>query len=497
MPTSVGGSEGSGGASTTGGVPPVGGMSGTSDGSGGSGGTSDPPPEGCVADPTDTSSDPVLVSTIDLRGASGNPGMRLGDIDGDGRMEIVVGQPVPQSSLDGNTPQRVVAVTAFDLKGELLWQHGTPNNAHIATSDIPIQVYDLDGDGKSEVFANMSNTQITVLDGETGEVQRTIPLPAAGSNDSIAFANLRGTEWPQDILVKDRYTQVWAITGTDSDMGPAGTVLWTHRDASEAGVGHYPLVYDWNADGRDEVLVGYSFLDSQGNVQWSVTTLGLHNDTAFTGDMDGNPDDGYEIVVCGDVAVAVEWETGEVIWQDTNTVEVQQGGMGDYRPEIPGLEVALLDRLRTDALGLKSNNWLLDQNGNVLEREDRPNNSGWLTVTENLNNWDGSGGDFIFSYRREEGVLLYDGNLATVATFPYNGPSPENFAVHANLCGDEREEVIVYDEENAWLYSNGGCDLDAPPCQASLPQQYNLYNWSIYSGWITPGMKFYTPGSQQ
>jgi len=30
------------------------------------------------------------------------------------------------------------------------------------------------------------------IDGTTGKLVRTIPLPQAGSNDSIAFANLRG-----------------------------------------------------------------------------------------------------------------------------------------------------------------------------------------------------------------------------------------------------------------------------------------------------------------
>ena len=51
----------------------------------------------------------VLVGTIDLRGASGCPGMRLGDINGDGRLEIVVGQPVDQATLDSYTPQMVAA----------------------------------------------------------------------------------------------------------------------------------------------------------------------------------------------------------------------------------------------------------------------------------------------------------------------------------------------------------------------------------------------------
>jgi hypothetical protein len=443
----------------------------------------------------------TLVSTINLRGASGCPGMRLGDINGDGRMDIVVGQGVDQNTLGSYTPQRVAAVTAFDLKGAELWQYGTPNNSHIASSDIPIQVYDMDGDGRSEIFAAMSTTELTVLNGMNGQVLRRIPIPS-GSNDSIAFANLRGTDWPQDILVKTRYSQYWAITGVDSDRGPAGTVLWTLNKGpasgdADLGPGHYALVYDWNADGRDEVMAGYDFLNSSGQIQWSVTSLGLHADTIFTGNMDANAANGYEIVVCGDYAAAYEWQTGRRIWQNSGTVEIQQGGMGDYRKDVPGLEVALLDRLRTSELGLKSNNYLYDARGNLLQQENRPNDSGWLTVTENLNNWDGLGNDFIFSYRREEGVLLYDGNLRTVATFPYTGSSPENFAQHADLCGDAREEVIVYDETTAWIYANGGCDLDAPPRTPSLPQQYHLYNWSIYTGWITPDVKFFTPGSMQ
>jgi hypothetical protein len=428
--------------------------------------------------------------------------MRLGDINGDGRMEIVVGQPLDQATLGSYTPQQVVAVTAFDLKGNQLWQYGTPNTFHVSSSDIPIQVYDMDGDGRAEIFANMSNSQMSVLDG-SGNLMRTIPLPQAGANDSIQFANLRGTDWPQDIIVKTRYGQFWAITGVDSDVGPVGTVLWNHVKGPDTGfsdnsTGHYALVYDWNGDGRDEVMGGYDFLDSEGNVRWSVSTLELHADALATGDIDGNPENGLEIVVCGDYAAAFHSSTGELMWQDDNTTEVQQLGIGDYRPDLPGLEVVLLDRLREPEQGLTSNNILLDRNDNVLWSENRPYDSGWLTVTENLNNWEGNGTDHVFSYRRGDGgAFLYDGYQNTVAEFPYPGSDEENFALHADLCGDAREEVVVYDTTTAWIYANGGCDLDAPPCQPSIPQQYHLYNWSIYSGWITPDVKFYTPGSVQ
>ena len=55
----------------------------------------------------------------------------------------------------------------------------------------------------------------------------------------------------------------------------------------------------------------------------------------------------------------------------------------------------------------------------------------------------------------------------------------------------------MYNENAVWIFANGGCNLDDPPAHPSIPQQYHVYNFSEYSGWITPDVKFYTPGSKQ
>jgi hypothetical protein len=449
---------------------------------------------------------PVQVSTFDISKVAGTPGLRLGDINGDGKMEIVIGQPMPQPG--AYEPQQVVCVTAFDLKGKQLWQYGTPGTGHGASSDIPIQVYDMDGDGKSEVFACMSKTEISVIDGTTGKLSRKIPLPASGSNDSMAFANLRGKGWPQDIIVKTRYSQFWAITGLDDDTTKAGTLLWNQKllpsdsTGSSLGTGHYPLIYDWDHDGKDEVMGGYFFFESDGTQVWTLNTtsspkLTMHADCLATADVDGDPTNGYEIVVGGNVAAMFDWKTGKQLWQDTNTVEVQQMGIGEYRSDSPGLEVVLLDRIGPrDSTGHDAN-VLLSSADKLLWKEKRTD-FGWITVTENMNNWKGDGTDLILSYHRggQTPASLYDGTGKAVAQFPHSGSLVDNVQ-HADLCGDGKEEVLVYNDSAVWIFANGGCNLDDPPAHPSIPQQYHVYNFSEYSGWITPDVKFYTPGSKQ
>ena len=159
--------------------------------------------------------------------------------------------------------------------------------------------------------------------------------------------------------------------------------------------------------------------------------------------------------------------------------------------------MVLLDRIGPrDSTGHDAN-VLLSSTDKLIWKEKRTD-FGWITVTENMNNWKGDGADLILSYHRggQTPASLYDGTGKAVAQFPHSG-SLVDLVQHADLCGDGKEEVIVFNESSAWIYSNGPCNLDDPPAHPSIPQQYHLYNFTEYSGWITPDPKFYTPGSKQ
>ncbi|WP_163539252.1 hypothetical protein [Gracilibacillus sp. YIM 98692] len=413
------------------------------------------------------SKEPKLLGEVNIKEAGFRCKMLVGDLNQDDQMEILMVQA--DGGIDDRyVPHQVTCLTAYDLQGNRLWQVGKPDeNAGGPGSDYPAQIYDIDGDGCNEVLCVMDKT-FYILDGKTGEVKKSHPLPDPEAHDCIVIANLSGGPFPQDIILKNRYHKLWALNSNFE-------LLWTH----EGNIGHFPWVHDFDLDGHDEVMAGYDCLDHDGKVLWSCHNLDDHADCIWVGKVDPTLPDDVSIVIGGSVTVMYAPD-GKEIWRYDGSIESQHIALGKFRSDLPGLQVAGLDRIIRGNENGKDGLFLLDANGKEVCKEDRQS-KGWLTIIETIRGWDQEELDYILAYRRGGGInpTLYDGYLNPVVTFPVDG-----YVVHADLFDKGTEQVIIYNEETASIFSYEYKDLHLEKQNTGngIKQPKRLYSSTLYPG---------------
>jgi hypothetical protein len=233
-----------------------------------------------------------------------------GDVDGDGEVEIVTARNV-----DANDVHYTCTVAAYKLNGEQLWFWGGPGAGRAELHhDVACQLHDWNGDGRLEVVVAESR-QLVVIDGATGgELRRLdLPNPWAGLSDCLTFCDLRGVGRRTDVLVKSRYTQIYAL---DQD----GNVLWLSDHPGGCRTAHQPSVCDLDHDGRDEVLAGAVLLNPDGTERWRI---GLPEEVLKKGHLDccrllrdaARPEDQrLAFTYCGSFLLGVMDGTGKVLW---------------------------------------------------------------------------------------------------------------------------------------------------------------------------------------
>ncbi|WP_010245266.1 rhamnogalacturonan lyase family protein [Acetivibrio cellulolyticus] len=406
--------------------------------------------------------DATLVKSINISDAGSACRLRLGDLNGDGRLDFLMVQAT------SDNPSQVNALTAFDHTGTKMWKIGTDNNQSGTDRDEPCQIYDIDNDGDNEVIAVMSR-KVKILNGKDGKEEREFNLPANDACDAILICNVSGNTYPSDMIFKNRYGSAYVVDKN-------GKLLWSFKGTT----GHYPWNYDFDGDGKDEIMMSYTMLDHDGKSLWTAKNPIDHADCVQIGELDGNSSNGLEIVLGtqGDYTVqAYNWK-GNFLWWSNQLVEGQQVVLEDFDKNSPGLEVFGLDRINRSTNGQDAL-FAFNSSGKLVWKENPTNKGGYATVIRKVSNWDGSNTPYCLAYRR--------GGGAKPGLYEISGNKAFQFATDGNaevgdICGDGSEEVIFYDNTKLNIYAHSDEDYSQPAPQPgnTRKQIKQHYNYSRY-----------------
>lgn len=391
---------------------------------------------------------PVLWKRIDIE-KYWPCSVRYGDFRNAGHKEIVLQQ-------NTNEGPRVICL---DFEGQVHWDKHYPEAANLKRS----VVHDLDADGVED-FIGIQKDQIKMISGKTGDVIAETNLPKTGpywGPRQVSVGNylhslkvlwpckIRKTEKAQDLLLRDgdgagTGYSIWAF---DENLN----LRW-RQDAHGAWYGMYIWFYDVDEDGRDEILPGYDLYDGDGNHIWKMEGSEYieesggagHIDHASIGELDGDESNGPEIGIAGSDPgfFLVDARTGAVRRQH-RFGHVQGISAGNFRPDLPGLEMWMHDRW--DTYGILN---LVSGQGDPLARFEPDNIGG----TGPAVNWSGDGEELVF-LRSRKTFGLYDAFTRKVVH-----PLPEDIPVQwqngggivEDVVGDSRDEITYV--ENGKIY---------------------------------------------
>ena len=250
--------------------------------------------------------------SIPIDEAYGGEWVLYADVDGDGEPELISARNRLRHDHHDTTS---VAVQKQD--GTLLWHWGSPQGGTESRSyDVACQVSDIDGDGRLEVVL-ASQGYVWQLDGQTGEEKRRFVI-APRYCDMLMFLDASGIGGKTDILLKDRYHQLWVYTRE-------GRLLYTAKDPGGYMLAHAPLALDLDGDGKDELLAGFGMLDHDGTLLWThhskkvALWFGGHADSLSVIRLDaGHPENTRLLITyCDAAGIALVDGAGRCIWEYT------------------------------------------------------------------------------------------------------------------------------------------------------------------------------------
>jgi hypothetical protein len=407
--------------------------------------------------------------------------LRFGDLDGDGQADILICQQQHHGPKDSNS--EVGCLTAVTLDGKQLWRVGEADawNDEL-TNDVGVQVHDLDGDGNHEVVY-CRNMELVVADGKTGKTKYKAPTPTTPDNtpaprnrfprilgDSLFFCDFRGLGRAGDIVLKDRYNSLWAL---DERL----ELLWQ----AQCNTGHYPFACDVDGDGKDELAIGYSLFDHDGQPLWTLDKqLNDHADGVAVVKYLPDAQEPTLMLAASDEGMLFLDARGKIL-KHHRVGHVQNPVVAEFRPDLPGLE--------TISINFWGNQGIVhcfDARGE-LYHDFEPCQHGSMMLPIN---WTGRPPEYwVLSPNVEEGGM-FDGWGRRVFRFPADG-HPDQCVAVLDLTGDCRDEIVVWDPHEVWIYTQSDNPLAG---RLYKPQRNSLANYSNYQATVSqPGWSEGTP----
>lgn len=401
------------------------------------------------------------------------------DLNNDGLMDYLVTVP-------GH-------VAAYAHDGRKLWNHavdlrigGSSEREGLPGHHGPgVTAGDTNGDGKTEVLYLTNDRVLHVVDGATGKTRWTAQPPhpeGAARWEHLALANFRG-KGERDLLLQatnesgyrvGHHIAAYAL----KDLRRARyTPLWQRADFTTCAHNGARLA-DLNGDGRDEVLGG-QIVSAEGEFLCNIPLRG-HIDALMVADVvPGRP--GLEVVAVeeggrrGDLPGnrvfvygrdSLIWETHYQQW------EPQNAAVGDFDPEVPGLEIWCRSRFNE-----YQKPFVFSAAGELLAQYDLDATApeGWSTAgVEVIHTIDWTGGPRQLAAAKERHT---EGDVAIFD--PMTGEFVAHFTESANrlyvadVAGDWREEIIVLSGNTLRIYAN-----DAPNPNPDRPRLWTRNHYA-------------------